>query len=363
MGKRKFYGIVAKILIAVLLIPILVMLDGNAISVQAAPKKYYAYYSYTKDANGDYSWTGADSLKVNWFSGNGGPRNYTLSNIVPTVKIYYDYFEEDKDLMIVLWNQENTGSSVTNPGMNTYDTMNFENVFGITEIESYNLSGITYPVGYYSAMASKQFCNAYNITVEFMPLIQEGLVYSYYKVTSPHEEPSASENNTTSGNNTNPGNTTSGNNTNPGNTTSGNNTNPGNTTSGNNTDPGNTTSGNNTKPEKPIKGHLERYLPEKPLSIIMNDTDLVLYYLLVYDGQKYLIILTGEDARKTPLIEYKGPKWLSENFGMAVITKVDAGTYYIGTKAQAREILKKLGIKDSSGGNPGVPKPSLPGKK
>ena len=354
MGKRKFYGIVAKILIAVLLIPILVMLDGNAITVKAAPsgQKQYGYYGYSKDGNGEYRLTEGDSLKVNWFSGNGGPRNFTLSNWTSAVSIYYDYFDEDKDLMIVFWNQENTGSSVTNPGMNTYDTMNFDNVFGITEIESYNLSGITYPVGYYSAMASKQFCNANNITVEFMPLIQEGLVYSYYKVTSPHEEPSASENNTTSGNNTNPGNTTSGNNTNPGNTTS-----------GNNTDPGNTTSGNNTKPEKPIKGHLERYLPEKPLSIIMNDRDLVLYYLLEYDGQKYLIVLTGEDARKTPLIEYKGPKWLSENFGMAVSTKVDAGTYYIGTKAQAREILKKLGIIDSSGGNPGVPKPSLPGKK
>ena len=372
MGKRKFYGIVAKILIAVLLIPILVMLDGNAISVQAAPKKYFGYFGYSKNANGEYTLTESDSLKVNWYSGSGNPRNYTLSNLVPAVSCYYDYFGEDNDLMVVFWNQEYTGSNVTNPGMNSFDIMNFENVFGITAIESCNYANASFPVGSYSAMEVSQSCNAYNITVEFAPLVQEGLVYSYYKVTRPHEEPTASSNTTASGNNTNPGNTTSGNNTNPGNTTSGNNTNPGNTTSGNNTNPGSTTSGNNTKPGENIRPGAQPEIPTKgsptipssALNKVKKDSSLILYYLLEYNGQKYLLLITGDDVRETPLLGYKSVEWLTENFGIKVKTSTKSGKYYVGTKSDAPEIFEKLGIKiNSLGKKPGKnPGPEI-GKK
>lgn len=327
MSKKKIYANVAKFLIAALLIPIFIMMDASSITAEAAPDNNRYLYALLSE-NEDDNIVDMGFLNIRWYSGNGTPRIFKGYEYVPALTCLENYFGNNTDLMIVVWDMENTNSNVYNPGLNnTHCIMCVDNVFGITSIEEYNINGVAYPAGGFSALSVSESCNSDTITVEFSPLVQDGACFSYYKVkrTGNQEQ----ENNTASGNNTSSGN----------NTASGNNTRP-----GENLKPGN----NNTIHDGLYKG----ILPVAALDRVRENPDLILFYLLEYKGQKYLLLITSENVNNDEYLVYRNAEWLAKKYGKAVTTSVKAGKYYVGKSSEAQEILKKFGITSAPGKKP-----------
>ena len=347
-GRKKLFRMVAGVMIAALLFPLVAFSNLATFTSFAAQKLYYCDMA---KLDGKYVTASIQPLTDVSYEGSGNPVLMDTSgtgDFTPGVIIWKDFCGEGKDCIEVKWENYSAGTSKVEGVRVTFTyPMEYDStaVLAWPETPDGNVNAVSYP----SVLTGKNSGSTI-FSLEFEvdnKAVENGKFYAYFVAEHSTESETASDNNTASGNN----NTASGNNG----TASGNNG----TASGNN----GTASGNNSFDEEAyVKGirdqmraaavipggkrravtirgvgairlDLIRYLKQNP------DVDLT--YILTYKEKTYNILLSGDDVILDESIPYYGPEYLIKYYYYRDRKDLKGAGYVI----QKGDTLSKLAAK------------------
>ena len=336
-GRKKLFRMVAGVMIATLLFPLVAFSNLATFTSFAAQKLYYCDMA---KLDGKYVTASTQPLTDVSYEGSGNPVLMDTSgtgDFTPGVIIWKDFCGEGKDCIEVKWENYSAGTAKVEGVRVTFTyPMEYDStaVLAWPETPDGQVNAVSNP----STLTGKN-SGSTTFSLEFEvdnKAVENGKFYAYFVAEHSTGSDTASDNNTASGNN----NTASDNNTASGNNnTASDNNSPasGNngTASGNNgTASGNngTASGNNSFDEEAyvkgirdqmraaatIPGGKRRAVTIRGVGAIRLDVirylkqnpDVDLTYILTYKEKTYNILLSGDDVILDESIPYYGPEYL-----------------------------------------------------
>ena len=323
-GRKKLFRMVAGVMIATLLFPLVAFSNLATFTSFAAQKLYYCDMA---KLDGKYVTASTQPLTDVSYEGSGNPVLMDTSgtgDFTPGVIIWKDFCGEGKDCIEVKWENYSAGTAKVEGVRVTFTyPMEYDStaVLAWPETPDGQVNAVSNP----STLTGKN-SGSTTFSLEFEvdnKAVENGKFYAYFVAEHSTGSDTASDNNTASGNN----NTASDNNS----PASGNNG----TASGNNgTASGNngTASGNNSFDEEAyvkgirdqmraaatIPGGKRRAVTIRGVGAIRLDVirylkqnpDVDLTYILTYKEKTYNILLSGDDVILDESIPYYGPEYL-----------------------------------------------------
>ena len=374
-GRKKLFRMVAGVMIAALLFPLVAFSNLATFTSFAAQKLYYCDMA---KLDSKYVTASIQPLTDVSYEGSGNPVLMDTSgtgDFTPGVIIWKDFCGEGKDCIEVKWENYSAGTSKVEGVRVTFTyPMEYDStaVLAWPETPDGQVNAVSYP----STLTGKN-SGSTTFSFEFQvdsKAVENGKFYAYFVAEHSTGSDTASDNNTASGNNNtaSDNNTASGNNNTASgnnNTASGNNgTASGNngTASGNNgTASGNngTASGNNSFDEEAyvkgirdqmraaavIPGGKRRAVTIRGVGAIRLDVirylkqnpDVDLTYILTYKEKTYNILLSGDDVILDESIPYYGPEYLIKYYYYRDRKDLKGAGYVI----QKGDTLSKLAAK------------------